>query len=110
MLNFFLRLILFFLGLIFAASLAVAVLLLALVWGLRYGWARLTGQPVKPWVMRFNPGSGFDRFRQASKPAEPNAADVVNARARGGSVDQPVRIRGEASDVTDVTPKRPTNG
>ena len=52
MLNFFLRLILFFLGLIFAASLAVAVLLLAMVWGLRYGWARLTGQPVKPWVMR----------------------------------------------------------
>ena len=46
MLNFLVRLVLFLLGLVFAASLAVAVLLLAMVWGLRYGWARLTGKPV----------------------------------------------------------------
>jgi len=110
MFNFLLRVVLFCMGLVLAASLLFAVLFLAALWAIGYAWARLTGKPVKPWVMRFNPGSGFDRFRQASKPAEPNAADVVNARARGGSVDQPVRIRGEASDVTDVTPKRPTNG
>ena len=50
MMNFVLRFVLFCLGLIFAAGLAVAVLLLAAMWGLRYGWARLTGQPVSPGV------------------------------------------------------------
>ena len=69
MLNFILRFVLFLLGLVFAASLAVAVLLLAAVWGLRYGWARLTGQPVRPWVMRFDPRGGFERFRAAGRPA-----------------------------------------
>ncbi|MDM0105850.1 hypothetical protein QTH97_12970 [Variovorax sp. J22R24] len=101
MLNFFLRLVLFFLGLIVAASLTVAVLLLAMVWGLRYGWARLTGQPVKPWVMRFDPRGGFDRFRAAGRPAEPTAADVVAARARGQEADSPVRLR-DPGQVTDV--------
>jgi hypothetical protein len=55
MMNFLLRVVLFLMGLVLAASLAVAVMLLAAVWGLRYGWARLTGQPVRPWVMRFEP-------------------------------------------------------
>ncbi len=101
MMNFILRVILFFMGLVLAASLAVAVLLLATVWGLRYGWARLTGKPVTPWVMRFNPGAGFDRFRQAARPAAPSASDVANARARGESVRSPVALGG-ADDVTDV--------
>ena len=101
MLNFLLRLVLFFLGLLFAASLAVAVLLLAAVWGLRYGWARLTGQPVQPWVMRFDPRHGFDRFRAAARQAEPTAADVAAARARGQAADSPVRLR-EPGRVTDV--------
>ncbi len=106
--NFLFRVIFFLLGLVFAASLAVAVMLLAVVWGVRYGWARLTGKPVTPWVMRFNPGAGFDRFRQAARPAEPTAADVANARARGESVRSPV-ILGPADDVTDVR-ARPVGG
>jgi len=76
----------------------------------RYAWGRLTGKPVTPWVMRFNPRSGFDRFRQAASPAEPTAADVVSARARGESVVRPERIRGSASDVTDVSPKSVSRG
>ncbi|RSZ34305.1 MULTISPECIES: hypothetical protein [unclassified Variovorax] len=105
MMNFVIRVILLLLGLVFAASLAVAVMLLAAVWGVRYAWGRLTGKPVTPWVMRFNPRSGFDKFRNAAQPAEPTAADVANARARGESVERPVRIRGSVSDVTDVSPK-----
>ncbi|WP_440531970.1 hypothetical protein [Variovorax sp. YR566] len=108
--NFIFRVILLFLGLVFAASLAVAVMLLAAVWGVRYAWGRLTGKPVTPWVMRFNPRSGFDKFRNAAQPAEPTAADVANARARGESVERPVRIRGSASDVTDVSPKSVSRG
>lgn len=108
--NFIFRVILLLLGLVFAASLAVAVMLLAAVWGVRYAWGRLTGKPVTPWVMRFNPRSGFDKFRNAAQPAEPTAADVANARARGESVERPVRIRGNASDVTDVSPKSVSRG
>jgi len=110
MMNFILRVILLLLGLVFAASLAVAAMLLAAVWGVRYAWGRLTGKPVTPWVMRFNPRSGFDRFRNAASPAEPTAADVANARARGESVVRPERIRGSASDVTDVSPKPVSRG
>ena len=110
MMNFILRVILLLLGLVFAASLTVAVMLLAAVWGVRYAWARLTGKPVSPWVMRFNPRSGFDRFRHPAQPSEPQAAEVVNARARGESVVRPERIRGNASDVTDVAPKSVSRG
>lgn len=101
MFNFLLRAVLFLLGLVFAASLLCAVTLLAAIWALRAGWARLTGRPVTPWVMRFNPRSGFDRFTSAARPAEPSAADVANARARGESVRTPIAL-GDAQDVTDV--------
>ncbi|RZL62588.1 MAG: hypothetical protein EOP81_15935 [Variovorax sp.] len=106
MMNFILRVVLFLIGLVFAASLAVAVLLLAAVWGLRYGWARLTGQTVTPWGTtlggRFDPRAGFERFRTAGQPAEPSAADVASAKARGDSVVRNPRIFGQAGDVTDV--------
>ncbi|MDB5877658.1 MAG: hypothetical protein JWQ41_1072 [Variovorax sp.] len=101
MLNFILRVVLFFLGLVVAASLVCAVLLLAAVWFLRAGWAKITGKPVTPWVMRFNPRSGFDRFTAAGRAPEPTAADVTNARARGESVRSPIAL-GDADDVTDV--------
>ncbi|SFM55331.1 hypothetical protein [Variovorax sp. OV329] len=104
MFTFILRIVLFVMGLMFAASLAVAVTLLATVWGLRYAWARLTGKPVDPWVMRFHPGKGFEQFRAAAARRNgPAAADVAAARARGESVSSPVVSigRGDA-DVTDV--------
>jgi hypothetical protein len=109
MMNFILRVILLLLGLVFAASLAVAVMLLAAVWGVRYAWGRLTGKPVTPWVMRFNPRSGFEKFRHATQPAEPTAADVVSARARGESVRSPITL-GPADDVTDVRARPVSRG
>ncbi|MBS0451095.1 MAG: hypothetical protein JSS14_07260 [Proteobacteria bacterium] len=113
MFNFLLRVVLILMGLVFAASIAFAVLLLAALWALRYGWAKLTGQPVNPWVMRFSPGQGFDRFRAAAaaRKGEPTAADVTAARARGESVSSPVANLGRAgvTDVTDVR-SRPVDG
>jgi hypothetical protein len=112
MMNFIFRVILLLLGLVFAASLAVAVTLLAAVWGVRYAWGRITGNPVTPWMAsmggRFNPRSGFERFRNAAQPAEPTAADMANARARGESVRSPLALR-PAGDVTDVH-ARPARG
>ena len=112
MMNFIFRVILLLLGLVFAASLAAAVTLLAAVWGVRYAWGRITGKPVTPWMAsmggRFNPRSGFERFRNAAQPAEPTAADVANARARGESARSPLALR-PAGDVTDVR-ARPARG
>lgn len=109
MFNFLLRVVLFLFGLVFAASLLCAVMLLAAIWALRAGWARLTGKPVTPWVMRFNPRSGFDRFTSAGKPVEPSAADVANARARGESLRSPIALGG-VDDVTDVRARPAPNG
>ena len=53
--RFILRLVLLAAGLVFAASLALMVLVLLAIWGLRMLWARLTGQPVTPFVMRVDP-------------------------------------------------------
>ena len=101
MVNFIFRLVFFAFGLLFAVALTFALLLLAAVWGLRYFWARLTGRPIQPWVMRFDPRGGFDRFRAAARPAEPSAADVVGARARGEAADSPIRLR-DPDVITDV--------
>ncbi len=101
MLQFLLRVVLFFMGLLFAASLAVAALVLV---GRMDGACRLGpphGRPVKPWVMRFDPRAGFDRFRAAARPAGPSAADMANARARGASARSPVAFA-DGGAVTDV--------
>lgn len=106
-----LRIVLFLMGLVLAASIAVAALVVGSLWALRYGWARLTGQPVKPWVMRFHPGQGFDQFRAAAGRRGPTPADVASARAQGESVSSPVINigRGAPEDVTDVR-ARPVSG
>lgn len=109
MVNFLVRVLLFLVGLVVAASLLVAVGALLAVWAVRYGWARLTGRAAAPWVMRFDPRSGFERFRAASAPAAPSAEDKVAARARGESVES-LRRFGDSGGVTDVQPKRASAG
>ena len=91
--TFLLRLFLVAAGLLFAASLAVAAVLMLAVWGVRAGWARLTGQPVTPFIMRFHPRGGFDRMYRSPAPA-----------GRAPRADSP-RPRGRVGDVTDVEAK-----
>ena len=83
-------------GLIVAASLLAALLVLVAAWGLRAGWARLTGRPVTPFVMGIDPRAGFGRvFRQrAWAPSPAPAARSTGARLR-------------PADVTDVEPREP---
>ena len=91
--SFVLRLLLLVAGLVFALSLALAAVLVLLLWGLRALWAKLTGQRVAPFVMRIDPRGGFGRvYRGASAAAPP-----------------PARATGSATlhDVTDVEPKTP---
>ena len=91
--SFVLRLLLLLAGLVFAISLALAVAVLLLGWGLRSLWARLTGRRVAPFVMRIDPRRGFGRVYRhsagiASTPAPSLGSTTVH-------------------DVTDVEPKAP---
>lgn len=78
-----LRLVVVAAGVVFFLSLLAAAAVLALVWGVRALWARLTGRPVMPWAMRMSPRQGWSTARWTTpRPA---------ARAGQGS-----------TDVTDV--------
>lgn len=100
MTRFLLRVVLVGFALVFAASLLVVVVLLAGVWGLRAAWAKITGRPVVPWVMRVNPGAGWNQVFRAGDRWSPGARpdQGASAAARG----QP-----DLLDVTDVQIKEP---
>ncbi|MBV7539571.1 hypothetical protein [Acidovorax sp. sic0104] len=99
------RLLVVAMGVVLFLSLLAAVMVLALAWVLRAGWARLTGKPVTPWVMRMDPRSGFSTaFRStqrwssagAQRAPEPgDGAEAPVASRRGG-------ILPGAAQVTDV--------
>ncbi len=100
-----LRVVVIAMGLVLFASLLLAVMVLALVWALRAGWARLTGRPVTPWVMRMDPRTGFSTVfrsterwssgRRGAGPAAADASDEAAASRRGG-------ILPGSAEVTDV--------
>ena len=96
LMNFVVRLLLLAAGLLFAASLAAAFVLMLALWSVRAGWARLTGRPVIPLTVRLDPRTGFQRmYRRAGK---------------GGPLRPPdgVALRPKLADVTDVEPRPPT--
>lgn len=94
--NLLLRVLMVLVGLVVAASVAAVGLAVFAVWGVRSAWARLTGQPVMPFVLRMRPFGGFDSAMRHAQPQTasrtPRADAVVGARV---------------ADVTDVEPKRP---
>lgn len=91
------------LGLVFFLSLLAAAALLAVVWGLRVLWARLTGRPAVPWSLRVDPRTGWSAVYRSSqrwpgaRPAD--SGDGAEAASRRGGV-----LPG-AADVTDVQPR-----
>lgn len=101
-------------GLVMFASLLLAALVLALSWGLRAAWARITGRPVTPWVMRMDPRSGWSavyrhgQARWGGSGAAPGRADAAAAPgARTSSVRTHV-LPGADQGVTDVQPRAPS--
>jgi len=93
----FLRLAFLVAGLVFAASLAVVLVVLLALWGLRAAWAGLTGRPVAPFVLRVHPFGAFgDLMRRAPPPAR---------RPRTGGRGP----AGGAADVSDVEPRPPSS-
>lgn len=100
-----LRLVVFTMGLVLFVSLLAAVMVLALMWALRALWARLTGRPVTPWVMRMDPRTGFNTaFRSTQRWSSPRSADAV---ASDTAPPEPLGRRGGIlpgadAEVTDV--------
>ena len=88
-----LRLALVAAGLVFAASLAVALVFVLLIWSVRALWAKLTGRPVRPLVFRIDPFQGFGRVYRSGRRRSPDDRDT----AASGRVNP--------GDVTDVQPK-----
>lgn len=77
-------------GVLFFLSLLAAAAVLALVWGVRALWARLTGRPVTPWAMRMSPREGWSTvYRSTARWTAPR------------STSRPA----SAADVTDVVPR-----
>jgi len=93
-----LRLFVVVVGLVFFVCLLAMVAVLALAWGLRSLWARLTGRPVTLWVMRMDPREGWSTvYRSTARwTAARGAADEPGARAR--------ELPG-AREVVDVEPR-----
>ncbi len=85
-----LRLVLVAIGALVAAAVLCLLALFALWWGLRYAWARLTGQPAVPWAPRFDARGAWQRYTR------PEAA--ASFRHRGPMAEAP-------RDVTDVDAK-----
>jgi len=99
LIRFLLRVVLIGFALVFAASLLVVVLLLASAWGVRALWAKLTGRPVTPWVMRVDPGAGWNRVFRAGDRWQPGAREPASSG--------PAQRERDLIDVTDVQVKEP---
>jgi hypothetical protein len=95
-LTFLLRALLFAVGLVFVAGVALVFVLLLALWSVRLLWARLTGRSATPFVMRMGPRHAFDEMmrRAGAQPASrtPRSDAAPGARAH-------------LADVTDVEPK-----
>lgn len=71
------RLALLAVGLVFAASALVVLLLTLAWWAARIAWLKLTGRPVMPFVVRVQPRSAF---RRAWQPRDDERVVDVEAR------------------------------
>lgn len=100
LLGFVVRLILLLAGLVFFASLMLAGLVVLMLWLLRALWARLTGQPVRPWTFQMNRQAVWQRFNQRGS-GQPGAS-----QSPGNVVDVPAQDVTDVNVVTDVEPKR----
>lgn len=91
-------------GLAFFLSLLAAALVLALVWGLRLLWARVTGRPAAPWSARVDPRAAWTTvYRSSSRWSSMRRA----GKAADASADAPTHLRPlpGTEDVTDVQAK-----
>ena len=99
-----LRLLLLSIGLAFAVALLCVLLAFAAIWVWRALWAKLTGQPVIPWVMRVDPRTGWSRFAQRGR-ARPVGDTVDMGNGEATAPQAPRRFPAHNADVVDVDVK-----
>lgn len=90
-------------GLVVFLSLLAAAVLLGLVWAVRAAWARLTGRPMAPWVMRVDPRGGFRAAMRSRAPQWGGSGASDDAGMDGAA--SPSRRGGVlpgSANVTDV--------
>lgn len=81
-------------ALIFLVGLLFVAAVLLSLWLMRALWAKLTGQPIQPWVFKMHRADLWQRAYQATTPGASRGKppmDVIDA---------------EVTDVTDVTDVR----
>ncbi len=71
------RMVVVMFGLILLVSLMFAILIGMLVWGMHYGWARLRGKPVTPFVFGMGTRTRWGQFKSTMKPKKHAPADDV---------------------------------
>lgn len=103
------RLVMLAVGVVFFVSLLTVACVLAAVWGLRMLWAKLTGQPVAPWVMPMRAATswasmaqragGFGGMAGATPAADKEEASpfMPSAGSKRGGI-----LADVAGDVSDV--------
>ncbi len=92
-LHFLLRLIFVAAAAVFAASMALAFSVMLTLWLVRAGWARLTGRPAAPFIVRIDPRAAFgDLMQRGGQASRTPRADAVQPGRAGG-------------DITDVEPR-----
>lgn len=103
------RIFLLMAGAVFFLCLLTVASLLALVWGARALWAKLTGRPVAPWVMpMMRPGASWggvyraggwnSAMAGAAAGADQSAAESAESKRSGV-------LASAARDITDVQPR-----
>lgn len=93
--TFLLRLLFLTAALVFAASLAFAFVVMLAVWGVRAAWARLTGKPVVPFIVRIDPRGGFQRMYRRSQRSRAAGTDASRRAATAdAATDVEYRERG----------------
>ncbi len=87
-------------GLVVAASIVVAFAVLAVVFGLRLLWARITGRPITAFGVGIDPSGSWRRYRDWQQTTTRRAP-------RGAPEDTPAgaRARDASQDVEDVQVK-----
>jgi hypothetical protein len=103
------RIVLLMVGVAFFLSLLMVACLLAAFWGLRALWAKLTGQPVTPWVMPMRAASSWASMYQRAGSFGGMAGAAAADKEEGGAPFTPAtsskrggilsKVAGEVSDV-----------
>ena len=100
------RLVLLMAGAVFFLCLMAVAVLLALAWGARALWAKLTGRPVAPWVMpTMRPGANWGVYRAGGWPGAMAQAPSADADAQAAESKRSGVLASVARDITDVQPR-----